>query len=306
MPEATLAAQIRDVDRVDVLIDLALHSAANALLAFARKPAPVQVTWLGYPSTSGMAAAMDFRLTDPYLDPPGSGVEANYAERSLRLPRTYWCYAPPPDAPDADAVAPPPPAGAAGYVTFGCLNQFSKVSSAARQAWARILADMPGSRLILHSLPGRHRVRVAEEFARAGVDPRRMEWVDKLPTRDYFATYHRIDVALDPFPFTGGTTTCDALWMGVPVVTLAGHRAVARAGLSILSNVGLPQLIARDVDEYVRIATDLAGDAERSAQLRATLRDRMRASPLMDAAQFARDFEEVIRTAWRRWCDGAR
>jgi predicted O-linked N-acetylglucosamine transferase (SPINDLY family) len=168
------------------------------------------------------------------------------------------------------------------------------------------------SRLILHSLPGRHRARVGDEFATAGVDPARVEWVGKVPTHDYFATYDRIDIALDPFPFNGGTTTCDTLWSGVPVVTLAGGcaggraggRAVARAGVSILSNVGLTELIARDIDEYVGIAAELARDAARLAQLRASMRDRMRASPLMDAASFARDFEGVIRTAWRAWCDG--
>ncbi|MEA2709821.1 MAG: protein O-GlcNAc transferase, partial [Phycisphaerales bacterium] len=292
LPDATVADQIR-ADAVDVLIDLSLHSAGNALLAFARRPAPVQVTWLGYAGTSGMMA-MDFRLTDPHLDPPGS--DNNYSERSLRLPRTYWCYAAPPEAP-ADVAA--PPAQSAGHVTFGCLNQFSKVSAPARRAWTRILQSVPNSRLILHALPGRHRERIAAEFAAAGVEPQRIEWIDKLPIADYLATYHRIDIALDPFPYNGGTTTCDALWMGVPVITLAGARATARAGASILSNVTLEELIATNHDDYVRIATDLAADAPRLSQLRETMRQRMRTSPLMDAASFAVDFETVIRRAWR-------
>jgi predicted O-linked N-acetylglucosamine transferase (SPINDLY family) len=290
--DAALADMIR-ADRIDVLIDLSLHSSGNALLAFARKPAPVQITWLGYAGTSGMSA-IDFRLTDPYLDP--AGFDAIYSERSLRLPRTFWCYAAPPEAPAAVA---PPPSQSAGYVTFGCLNQFSKVSETARQTWLKILANTPNSRLVLHSLPGLHRDRIAAEFAAADIDPARIEWIDKLPMADYLATYNRIDIALDPSPYTGGTTTCDALWMGVPVVTLAGQRAVARGGVSILSTVGLPELIAKDSDDYVRIATDLARHPMRLS------REQLLASPLMDAPAFARDFEETIRTAWRRWCESA-
>jgi predicted O-linked N-acetylglucosamine transferase (SPINDLY family) len=288
--EPQLAEMIR-ADRVDVLVDLSLHSAANALLAFARRPAPVQVTYLGYAGTTGMAA-MDFRLTDPHLDPPGA--DANYTERSLRLPRTYWCYAAPPEAPEVST----PPSQATGVVTFGCLNQFSKVSVAARRTWARILAAVPDSRLLLHSLPGRHREEIAAEFAAGGVEAPRIEWVGKLPIADYLATYNRIDIALDPFPYNGGTTTCDALWMGVPVVALAGNRAVARAGVSILTNVGLPELFARNADDYVRIAAALATDPPRLAELRRMMRDRVQSSPLMDAPAFARDFEEVIYRAW--------
>jgi protein O-GlcNAc transferase len=292
LPDVALAEMIR-ADHIDVLIDLALHSAGNALLAFARKPAPVQISWLGYAGTSGMSA-IDFRLTDPHLDPSAGGAggsDAIYIERSLRLPRTYWCYAAPPEAP-ADVA--PPPSQSSGYVTFGFLNQFSKVSTATRHAWLKILAKTPSSRLILHSLPGRHRDRIAAEFSAAGIDPARLEWVGKLPMPDYLATYHRLDIALDPFPYTGGTTTCDALWMGVPVVTLAGNRAVARGGVSILSNVGLSQLIANDVDDYVRIATELSQNPVRVS------RQQMLASPLMDAPAFARDFEEVIAQAWRQ------
>ena len=286
LTDAALAEMIR-ADGADVLIDLSLHSSGNALLALARKPAPVQITWLGYPGTSGMSA-IDFRLTDPHLDPAGSDV--NYTERSLRLPRKYWCYATPPEAP-ADVA--PPPSQSAGHITFGCLNQFSKASAPARQTWLNILQNTPNSRLILHSLPGRHRDRIAAEFSAGGVDPARLEWVGKLPMRDYLATYHRIDIALDPFPYTGGTTTCDALWMGVPVVTLAGRRATARGGVSILINAGLPQLIARDTDDYVRIATQLA---QRPMRLS---REQLLASPLMDAPAFARDFAQVIWQAWR-------
>jgi predicted O-linked N-acetylglucosamine transferase (SPINDLY family) len=187
-------------------------------------------------------------------------------------------------------------------VTCGCLNSFAKVSEPALDAWSRILAAVPGARLVLHAHIGSHGDRVARRFEAAGVSGSRIEWVSKLPVRDYFATYARLDVALDPFPYGGGTTTCDALWMGVPVVTMRGRTAVGRAGVSILSNVGLPELIADDVERYVDVAVALAGDRARLSELRRTLRDRMLASPLMDAAGYARGVEAAFRQAWRDWC----
>jgi predicted O-linked N-acetylglucosamine transferase (SPINDLY family) len=297
LSDAALADRIR-ADVIDILIDLSLHSAAHRLLTFARKPAPVQVTYLAYPGTSGMAA-MDYRVTDPHLDPPGS--DSAYSERSLRLPRTYWCFAPPEDAPD---VA-PPPVRANGFVTFGCLNQFGKASEPALRAWARIMARTRKARLILHSLPGRHRQRVLALFECEGIDPSRVEFVGRQAMRQYLATYGRIDIALDPFPFAGGTTSCEALWMGVPLVSLAGRLATGRAGASILTNVNRPELIAGDVDEYIRLASELAGDESRLSGLRETMRQRMRASALMNAEQFSRDFEQMLRIAWRVWCDSA-
>jgi protein O-GlcNAc transferase len=312
LSDAQTADLIRQ-DGVDILVDLALHMAGTRLLVFARKPSPVQVTYLGYCGTTGLDA-IDYRITDPYLDPPesiplpgatmdGRGEvrrQTYYSERSMYLPHTYWCYQAPAGAPEPG----PPSAVAAGHVTFGCLNNFCKVSRPAMSAWCRLLRDVPDSRLLLHSLEGSHRQRVHDFLAGEGIDPRRLGFVGSQPMRTYLDTYRGIDIALDPFPYNGGTTTCDALWMGVPVVSLAGRTAVGRAGLSLLSNVGLPELVAHTEEEYVETAADLASDLPRLAELRSTLRQRMLASPLMDAPAFARDMEAAYRQMWRAWCTG--
>ena len=290
-----LATAVRE-DHIDILVDLSMHMAKNRLLVFARKPAPVQVTYLAYPGTTGLRT-MDYRLTDPYLDPPGERLEF-YSEQSVWLPETYWCYLAVREAPAVDRL----PALRAGHVTFGCMNNFCKVTAPALAAWSRLLNAVPASRLILHAHAGSHRDRVLEFFARDGVPPERVTFVPMLPPADYFRAYEQIDVALDPFPYNGGTTTCDALWMGVPVVSLAGQTAVGRGGFSILSNLGLTELVAYDSEQYVRIAAELAGDLSRLGGLRQTLRERMQTSPLMDAPRFARNVETAYRTMWRRWC----
>nr|MBA2707372.1 hypothetical protein [Gemmatimonadaceae bacterium] len=289
-----LAQQIR-ADSIDVLVDLTLHSADNRMLAFARKPAPVQISYLGYPGTTGLAA-MDWRLTDPYLDPPQN--DALYVEKSLRLPRTYWCYLAPDGVPDVGPLR----AWRSGLVTYGCLNNFSKLNDRVLACWARILASVAGSRLLLHAGEGSHRTRVQEMFAAHGVSVERIEFVGKVPYGEYFAAYGRIDVGLDPFPYTGGTTTCDALWMGVPVVTLAGESAVQRGGVSLLTSANLHEWIASDENRYVDLATKAAGDLKAIEKLRGSMRDRLRASVLTDAATFAADVEEAYRFAWKQWC----
>jgi protein O-GlcNAc transferase len=283
-------------DQIDILVDLTMHMAGCRLLAFARRPAPVQVTYLAYCSTTGLTA-IDYRLTDPYLDPPGSDARC-YAEQSVRLPETYWCYWPAEEAPPVG----PLPALATGRVTFGCLNQFCKVTEPTLTAWCRLLRAVPDARLLLHAHEGQHRDQTRALLARQGVEPQRLEFVGFRSLTDYFAVYQQIDVALDPFPYGGGTTSCDALWMGVPVVSLAGQTAVGRGGLSILSNLGLAELVARDVDQYVDIAVHWAQDLPRLTQLRAALRPRMQQSPLMDAPRFARNMEAAYRTMWRHWC----
>jgi predicted O-linked N-acetylglucosamine transferase (SPINDLY family) len=189
-----------------------------------------------------------------------------------------------------------------GCITFGSLNNFSKVTEAALHAWREVLDALPGSRFILHAKQGSHRQRVQSIFASAGIDPSRVEFVGHLPASDYYALYQRIDIALDTFPFAGGTTTCDALWMGAPVISLAGDTPVSRGGLSALSNVGLPELVARSTGEYARLAIELANDLPRLAQLRASLRGRMRSSPLMDEVGCVADLEAVYRTMWLAWC----
>jgi predicted O-linked N-acetylglucosamine transferase (SPINDLY family) len=285
-------------DEIDILVDLALHTANNHLAMFAHKPAPVQVTYLGYCGSTGMDA-MDYRLSDPYLDPSDSDLSV-YSERTIRLPETYWCYSPPGPTPEPS----PPPAATMRYLTYGCLNNFVKVSPPALDLWAEILQRVPRSRLIVHSRPGSHLDTVRERFAGKGISPDRLEFPNWQPWPQYVRTYGQIDIALDPFPWGGGITTCDALWMGVPVVTLVGRTAVGRGGSSILANVGVPELIARTPQQYVQIATDLAGDLPRLADLRRTLRARMQASPLMDAPRFARNVEAAYRQMWRTWCAG--
>jgi predicted O-linked N-acetylglucosamine transferase (SPINDLY family) len=295
LSDQQLAELIRQ-DRIDILVDTTMHIANNRLLVFARKPAPIQVTYLSYPGTTGLDT-MDYRLTDPYLDPPGAD-EARYSEQSIRLPETYWCYRPMAEAPPVNEL----PTLRTGQVTFGCLNNFCKVSAPTLATWSRLLRALPQSRLVLNARWGSHRERVLAYLAGEGIDESRVEFLDFMPPAEYFRTYHRLDICLDPFPYGGGTTTCDALWMGVPVVSLAGKTAVGRGGRSILSNIALSELVACDAEEYVRIAMSLAMDRPRLANLRATLRARMQASPLMDAPRFARHVEAAYRDMWSRWC----
>jgi predicted O-linked N-acetylglucosamine transferase (SPINDLY family) len=283
-------------DQIDILVDLTMHMSGNSLLVFARKPAPVQVTYLAYCSTTGLAA-IDYRISDPHLDPPGIN-ESVYSEKTIRLPETYWCYEPiitPPQIVSAPALA-------RRYVTFGCLSNICKVSPKNLATWIDLLRAVPNSRLILSLYEGAYRDRLHEHFELSGVKRDRIQFVPKVSIPEYFASYNNIDIALDTFPYAGGTTTCDALWMGVPVVTLAGKTTVGRGGVSILTNVGLPDLIARTSDEYIRIAADLAANSTRLADLRATLRSRLEKSPLMDAVCFARNFEAAYRQMWRNWC----
>jgi predicted O-linked N-acetylglucosamine transferase (SPINDLY family) len=279
-------------------VDLSLHSNGNRLLVFARKPAPVQVSYLGYASTTGVSA-IDYRLTDPHIDPPGQ-TDGDYTEQLVRLPDTWWCYSPLADAPPVM----PAPAASRGFVTFGCLNNFAKVTPAAIALWSRILLATPGSRLVLLAGVGEIQARAGRAFATLGIDPARLDFVNRQSFAGYLGTYHRIDIALDTMPFNGGTTTCDALWMGVPVITQAGCIGVSRVGRSLLNNLNLQELVAVDPDGYVDAAVSLAKDTVRLAALRASMRDRLRSSPLTDAARFARNVEASFRCMWNRWCQG--
>jgi len=282
-------------DRIDILVDLMLHTSGNRLLAFARRPAPIQVTWLGYPGSTGLSA-VDYRFTDPWLDPPGGNDEL-YSERSFRLADSFWCYDPLAAVPAVDE----PPSLRAGYVTFGCLNNFSKVNDPLLDVWARVLRAVPDSRLLLLAPRGEARRRV---MRRLDVSQERVEFADFEPRQRYLETYRRIDLCLDTFPYNGHTTSLDAFWLGVPVVSLCGQTPVSRAGLSQASNLGLPGLVARDAGEYVRIAAEWAGDPRRLAAIRSTMRARMEKSPLMDGRLFARNVENAYRTLWHEWCAG--
>jgi predicted O-linked N-acetylglucosamine transferase (SPINDLY family) len=228
---------------------------------------------------------------------PLEGDSGFYSEETVRLPRCYWCYQPLEACPE---VA-PLPAESAGHVTFGCLNNFAKVSAAALDLWISILESVPGSRLLLSAPPGSCRERIQERLAGRNIPSKRIEFVGKQPWAEYLGTMQRIDISLDPFPYGGGISTCDALWMGVPVVSGLGRMAVGRGGRSILTNLGLPELIAETARQYVAIAVELAGDPARLSVLRSGLRQRMEDSPLRDAKGFAHDMEEAFRLMWSKW-----
>jgi predicted O-linked N-acetylglucosamine transferase (SPINDLY family) len=289
-----------EADGIDVLIDLAGHTGGNRLLVFARKPAPVQASWIGHPATTGMKA-MDYRITDHFAEPEGMTEHLN-TEALWRLPRIYGCYQ---GGRDRPPVISHPPADDNGYVTFGCFNNFVKVTAPALRAWKRILEAVPDARLLLEiaslAQPS-HRVCV-EEYLRAHGMPMDRIILEPRKPENQFVLYNRIDIALDPFPCTGGTTSMDTLWMGVPLVTLAGRQFVSRMSASLLNNVGAPELVAATENEYVAKAVALAGDRPRLRALRDHIRDTVERSPLMDKAAFARDMEDAYRGMWRRFCE---
>jgi protein O-GlcNAc transferase len=287
-----VAQQIRS-DGIDILIDLTMHMAHARPGVFARKPAPLQVAWLAYPGTTGLSA-IDYRFTDPNLDPPAEHDDW-YAEKSIRLPDTFWCYQPLADVPPVQTL----PASRSGYITFGCLNNFCKVTDQTLELWAKVLQAVPNSRLLLLSPAGEHRQRVVSKL---GIERSRIEFVEFLPRDKYLDAYRRIDLCLDTFPYNGHTTSLDSFWMGVPVITLRGQTAVSRAGLSQTKNLSLDaRLVAHEPDEFVKIAAKLAGDLTELSQLRSALRPRMENSPLMDGKRFAKNFEAALRDIWRRW-----
>ena len=290
----TLADMIRK-DEVDILIDLSQHMSGNRLPVFARQPAPVQASFAGYPESAGLKA-IGHRISDRYLELPSPPITAASGEH-VHLLDSFWCYDPCGD----DAVVKRLPAGEAGPITFGCLNSFCKINERALSLWAAVLRKLPDSRLILMSQMGSHRRQLLEALAPQGVEARRVEFVEPRPRRRYLELYHSLDIVLDTFPYNGHTTSLDALWMGVPVVTLAGETPVSRAGLSQLSNLGLPELVAHSEAEYVAIAEALAQDLSRLALLRSTLRDRMQNSILMDAPRFARQVEVAYQKMWQHW-----
>jgi protein O-GlcNAc transferase len=281
-------------DRIDILVDLTMHMAHNRLLVFARKPAPVQVCWLAYPGTTGLAA-MDYRITDSYLDPPDVD-DGRYTEESIRLPDAFWCYAPLDSPPEVNTL----PAAEKGHITFGCLNNFCKVNPQVLRLWAAVLRAVDRSRMTILCDDGTHRQQTLDRLAEEGVDGDRVKFLPRQPRPQYWRYYHEIDIGLDTVPYNGHTTSLDSVWMGVPVVTLVGSRVVGRAGLCQLMNLGLPELIATSPEQYVKIAAELAQDRPRLGQLRATLRERLRASPLMDAERFTRNLEAAYRKMWRR------
>lgn len=300
MDDESLAGQIRE-DGIDVLVDLAGHTGNNQLLAFARRPAAVQATWLGYLNTTGLAA-VDYRITDAIAAPPGM-ADALHTERLVRLPDSQWCYAPPPESTE---VGPLPGLSARG-LTFGCLHNPAKISSPVIDLWSEMLRTMPDARLII-AAAGLERMAdvVASRFTARGVDRRQIEVIGRQSLTDYLALHHRIDINLDTFPYSGGTTTCHSLWMGVPVLTLPGESMTSRGGASLLSTLGLNGFIASSAREYIDIALRASEARGELAGMRAGLRQRMRESPLMDGARFTRNMEAAYRFMWQERISGGR
>lgn len=277
-------------DQLDILIDLAGHSANNRLDIMALHAAPRQVSWLGYVNTTGLPV-IDYRLTDAVADPPG--MEPYYSEALLRLPDNFFSYEPPTLAPEIG----PLPALSGEGITFGSLNNLAKITKEVISLWAKILLHVPSSRLIMVGAPLADtfiKNRYLAMFAKHGVEANRLELLASLPMQDYLKLYNRIDIALDPFPHNGHTITCHTLWMGVPVITLAGNRYAARMGASVLSGIGLPNLIAHTPADYLELATTLAKDLDQLAHLRYSMRERMQQSPCCDTRRFAKDFMQAM------------
>lgn len=301
LSDQALSERIRD-DEIDILIDLSGHSGETRLPVFAWKPAPVQVTWLGYFGTTGVAE-IDYIIADPWtmLDEE----EQFFSEQVWRLPETRLCFSPPDIAVDVNAL----PALSNGYVTFSCFNNLTKMNDAVVATWVRVLKAVPGSRLFIKSqlvAEPAMREKIIDKFTSRGIEGERLLLEDFESREDYMRAYHRVDISLDPFPFPGGTTTVESLWMGVPVLTLSGANFLPRQGVGLLANAGLEQWIASDPDDYVARAVASASDIQSLAALRARLRDQVLRSPIYDADRFAGHFEDAMRAMWRNWCKQGR
>ncbi len=301
--EADIAAQIRK-DKIDILVDLTGHTGGNSLLVFARKPAPVQVTWLGYPNTTGLST-MDYRLTDAIADPVGE-ADRLHSEELVRMEQGFLCY-------QADESAPgvvQPPCLEKGHITFGNFNDLAKTNQKVVELWAKILHAVPGSHLLMKAkqlADEKVKANYLAMFSKEGVAQDRIDLQGRMPDKeDHLALYNSVDIGLDPFPYNGTTTTCEALWMGVPVVTLLGDRHAGRVGASILQRLGLEELVADSIEEYLLKARKLAGDRDRLKVMRSILRERMQRSELMDSHNFTRELEKVYHRMWQRWCEGKR
>jgi predicted O-linked N-acetylglucosamine transferase (SPINDLY family) len=295
LTDETVARQIRD-DAIDILVDLAGHTSGNRLRVFAYQPAPVQITWLGYPNTTGMPV-MDYRLTDDIADPQDL-EDAYHSETRIRLPEGFLCYEPPETAPDVNRL----PVCTTDGITFGSFNSLPKINETVIALWAHILCQVPGSRLMLKSkrlADKTTRQRYRNLFLCHDIGSDRvylLPWA--ASTAGHLAVYHEVDIGLDPFPYNGTTTTCEALWMGVPVITLRGHRHSGRVGASLLTRLGLTELIADSQAQYVRIAKQLASDIDGLEKYRSGMRPRMGASALMDKGSFAGSMENTFRHIW--------
>lgn len=294
LDDAELADLIRR-DGIDILVDLTMHMANGRPLVFAQKPAPIQICWLAYPGTTGIAA-MDYRLSDPRIDPVDS--DQPYSEKTIHLPDSFWCYDPLTDEPAVNEL----PALSRGYITLGCLNNPCKLTDRTLLMWGNVLRSLPEARLVLLAPPGSHRQPLLRRFAALGIAPERIELVPYRPRAEYLHSYHEIDLGLDTYPYNGHTTSLDSFWMGVPVVTRVGETCAGRAGLSQLFQLDLLEFAAGTDEAFAAVICAAAGNLQRLAELRRTLRPRLSQSPLMDAKRFARNIEAVYRRVWSAYC----
>ncbi len=295
--DSELAEMIRS-DHIDILVDLSGHTGGNRLLVFAHKPVPVQVTAGGHYDTTGLVA-IDYLISDSFHTPPGS--QQYFSEELILLPNCYNCYAPPEYAPSVTKL----PATDRGYITFGCFNNLAKITPTVAGLWAKILANLPDARLEVQTRgleDTATRDRYRNLFESNGIAQDRVGLEGGVPHNVLLSCYGAIDIALDPFPYSGGLTTLEALWMGVPVITLTGHTFAGRHSTSHLSNVGLQEFVTKNAEQYVAVATALTRDSNRLQGIRSTLRSRMAASPLCDTKGYTRDLEAAYRRMWQRWC----
>jgi len=293
------AAGLIRADEIDILVDLAGFTGGNRVLLFALKPAPIQVSWIGYLTTTGLST-MDYKIVDNYTDPRGLN-EQFYTEELIRLPESFLCYLPDKDSPKVKNL----PALLAGHITFGSFNNFAKVTSEVFTLWAKILNELPDSHLLLKGKSFHDKATcqyATDVFTRRGIAAERITLQPSDPSPKHLESYNLVDIGLDTFPFNGAATTCEALWMGVPVITLAGTAYHSSVGISLLSNVGIAELIAKTPDEYIEIAINLAADIDKLQSLRKNLRDMMAKSPLCDVKRFMINLEKCYRLTWKNWC----
>jgi protein O-GlcNAc transferase len=287
-------------DQIDILVDLTGHTMNNRMLVFCRKPAPIQISWIGYPATTGLST-IDYKIVDAYTDPIGM-TDPFYTENLIRLPQSFLCYQPEQNGPEVNNL----PSSKSGHITFGSFNDLAKVSPAVVSLWSEIVNKVSNSSLIIKSkgLSDKDTCnRFLEMFVQHGIDRERIILLPlTLSTEEHLRMYNNIDIALDTFPYNGTTTTCEAMWMGVPVITLAGNAHVSRVGISLLSNVGLKEFIAQTENEYILIAAKLAADINKLQMLRSNLRTMLKNSPLTNTEQFVFDLENSYRKMWESWC----
>ncbi len=300
MPDKDVAKLIQK-DNIDILVDLAGHTAGNRLPIFTYRPAPIQITWLGYPNTTGLQT-MDYRLTDNIADPIGD-TDSLYTEKLIRLDTGFLCYQPPDSAPPTANA----PCLNVGHITFGSFNVMAKINSEVISVWSEILCNLPESRLLLKNNglgDDRNKERILNLFAEHGIDKERIDLYGRLPKqKDHLDLYRKIDISLDTFPYNGTTTSCEALWMGIPVITLRGNQHASRVGASILAHMDCNEWIASTTASYIETAVKLAGDRQGLAELRISQRNRMMKSTLLDAKTFATTIENVYRMIWEEYLD---